>query len=391
MATLNAVIIKSKEGKNGRNKVRISVAHNGETRYIVTDITLDSSNEFRNGAVVKRPDAAMINTKIRGLLQRYQTAIDDLEYIDGLSCAELVFQLKNAENNKRRTLKSIYEEYIECSRAKQSSLATYKSSWNAITTYLPDKTIIDNISHQTVVGMDKKFRDHGLAPSTISAYMALFMSLVKYALRCGYVQFRADPFMGYHLPKGSPRQSWITVEEVKRIRDIDTTRKNIIRCRDMFMLSYYLGGINITDLLDINFNEQQKTLKYIRKKTDRLVKVNPYVEFDIPEEAKEIIAKYKAPDGKLKVINSKKEFLLKHIFTHNMPLLAEMVGVKGLIYYSARKSFSQHAFDLGINTGVIDYILGHKLDKVGNTLYNYVYVTPEMATEAIRKVLDNLK
>ena len=74
-----------------------------------------------------------------------------------------------------------------------------------------------------------------------------------------------------------------------------------------------------------------------------------------------------------------------------MPLLAEMVGVKGLIYYSARKSFSQHAFDLGINTGVIDYILGHKLDKVGNTLYNYVYVTPEMATEAIRKVLDNLK
>ena len=46
MATLNAVIIKSKEGKNGRNKVRISVAHNGETRYIVTDITLDSSNEF---------------------------------------------------------------------------------------------------------------------------------------------------------------------------------------------------------------------------------------------------------------------------------------------------------------------------------------------------------
>ena len=107
MATLNAVIIKSKEGKNGRNKVRISVAHNGETRYIVTDTTLDSSNEFRNGAVVKRPDAAMINTKIRGLLQRYQTAIDELEYIGGLSCAELVFQLKNAENNKRRTLKSI--------------------------------------------------------------------------------------------------------------------------------------------------------------------------------------------------------------------------------------------------------------------------------------------
>lgn len=47
MATLNAIVIKSKEGKNGKNKVRISVAHNGETRYIVTDIVLASSKEFK--------------------------------------------------------------------------------------------------------------------------------------------------------------------------------------------------------------------------------------------------------------------------------------------------------------------------------------------------------
>ena len=37
MALLNAVVLTSKSIKGGRNKVRISVAHNGETRYIVTD------------------------------------------------------------------------------------------------------------------------------------------------------------------------------------------------------------------------------------------------------------------------------------------------------------------------------------------------------------------
>lgn len=94
MALLNAVVLTSKTIKGGRNKVRISVAHNGDTRYIVTDIILDSNKEFKNGVVVKRADAAMLNTKIRSILQRYQSALDELEYINGLTCPELVFQLK---------------------------------------------------------------------------------------------------------------------------------------------------------------------------------------------------------------------------------------------------------------------------------------------------------
>lgn len=74
-----------------------------------------------------------------------------------------------------------------------------------------------------------------------------------------------------------------------------------------------------------------------------------------------------------------------------MKHLASLTGIKHLIYYSARKSFSQHAFELGINTSVIDYILGHSIGKGGSSLYHYVFVTPEKATEAVRQVLDNLK
>lgn len=74
-----------------------------------------------------------------------------------------------------------------------------------------------------------------------------------------------------------------------------------------------------------------------------------------------------------------------------MRKLAALTGIKNLIYYSARKSFSQHAFDLGISESVIDYILGHRVDKGGTSLYAYISVTPEKATAAIRKVLDHLK
>ena len=42
MAILSAVVVPGKALKGGRHKVRIAVAHNGETRYIVTDIQIDS-------------------------------------------------------------------------------------------------------------------------------------------------------------------------------------------------------------------------------------------------------------------------------------------------------------------------------------------------------------
>lgn len=391
MAILNAVIVPAKVLKNGRHKVRISVAHNGETRYIVTDITIDSMKEFRNGAIVKRPDAAFLNTKLRGLLQRYQGVIDELAYTNGLTCPELVYQIRNAGNYKHRTLLSIYEEYMANAHIKPGTAAGYRNIWRTFSGYLSEMMLVENVTHGTVLGLDKYLRGKGLKLTTVRNYLVFLMVLLNYAKRCGYVQFRVDPFAGYELPKMEVRQSWISVEDVKKIRDLKSTKPNIRKCRDLFMLSYYLGGINIIDLLKINFNEQTETLHYVRSKTETKPKMNKFVEFRIPDEAKQIIDTWKGPDGYLAVTKFQRKDYLHDFFTMNMRKLAALTGIKNLIYYSARKSFSQHAFDLGISESVIDYILGHRVDKGGTSLYAYISVTPEKATKAVRQVLDNLK
>ncbi|MBD5233699.1 MAG: hypothetical protein HDS65_05905 [Bacteroidales bacterium] len=391
MALLNAVVLTSKTNKGGRNKVRISVAHNGETRYIVTDIILDSNKEFKNGMVVKRADAAMLNTKIRNLLQRYQSALDELEYINGLTCPELVFQLRHAGSDKHRTLKSIYEEYVTHARIKPATKKRYHVLWNNIERYLGDKVLAEHITHVTILGFDKFLRDRKLTSSSVRNNVVFLMILLNYAKRCAYVQFRVDPFWGYDLPKMEVRQLWLSVDEVKKIRDLESSKPNIMKCRDIFMLSYYLGGINMIDLLDINFKEQTDIIRYVRKKTEQRPKLNKFVEFVIPEEAKAIINRYKGDDGYIKLTKYQKINKCHQFFRTNMPKLAEATGIKQLIYYAARKSFSQHAFDLGVSTSVIDYILGHRVDKSGTSLYAYITVTPDMATKAIRKVLDNLK
>ena len=156
------------------------------------------------------------------------------------------------------------------------------------------------------------------------------------------------------------------------------------------MLSYYLGGINMVDLEKINFNGTD-TIKYKRTKTADRPKINEFVEFQIPDEAKEIIDRIKGPDGRIQLTAPQRDDVCRQFFRTNMHKLAELTGIPQLVYYSARKSFAQHAFQLGIHPSIVDYILGHKIDKGGDTLFNYIFVTPEMATEAVRKVLDNLK
>lgn len=49
MATIYLTIVPAKALKDGKQKVRIAVSHRSQTRYIVTDVVLNSAKEWKNG------------------------------------------------------------------------------------------------------------------------------------------------------------------------------------------------------------------------------------------------------------------------------------------------------------------------------------------------------
>ena len=387
MATLNAVIVPAKVLKGGRHKIRISVAHNAETRYIVTNIIIDSDKEFKNGAIVRRADAAILNTKLRGIIQRYQDVVDELPNVSMLSCAELICQLKNAGNDRCRTIDSVFNEMMESSNIKPTTRHQYQIIWNVVSKLIEQNLLVEAINHVTILNLVNKIKKRGVSDSTLYNYLIFVKSIINYAKKLGYAQYKVDPFVGIQMPHTERRDAWLTTDEIKKIRDLDIKRDIQRTYRDIFMLSYYLGGINLVDLAKINFNEQTGTIKYVRTKTENRPKINKYVEFEIPEEAKEIINRLKDRDGLL----IKNYRYVTNYMRQVLRSIAEKTNIKKIIYYSARKSFAQHACELGVSNGVIDYILGHKLGGGGSTLYYYISVTPAQATAAIRLVLDNLK
>lgn len=390
MANLNAVIVPAKELKGGKHKIRIAVSHNSKTRYIVTDITIDSAKEFKDGRIVKRPDAAFKNTKLRGLLDKYQEAVDNLGFVESLSCEELVAQIKDHDRYRHRTVMSIYQEYISVKSLKASTLKDYDRTMRSICGFVGENTLMENISYSMVMGLEKYLRGKNNDNNTIRKKQLFLMCLYFYAQKSMYIPYKADPWFGYIFPEETARESWLTVAQVAQLRDYDFKCYEMNLVRDMFMLSYYLGGINMIDLLQINFDEANGHICFERSKTDRRAKVNKYVEFDIPDVALPLIKKYLQPDGTLFPKSKNRDLCFGPLFSYYFPKIKTELGFKELTYYTARKSFSQHALELGILECVIDFILGHKLNKKKTSLWHYVQVTSEKATEAVAQVCESL-
>lgn len=178
----------------------------------------------------------------------------------------------------------------------------------------------------------------------------------------------------------------ITIEEFNRIKDLKTRHRKLLLGRDMFLLSFYLGGLNFADLVNINFSGS--SISYERKKTINKKQGNKIVTLSIPNEARQIIRKYMKRSGKLDFGYKFSYPNMQRYICRCIKLLGEHLGIQtNMCYYSARKTFSQFAFDLGIRTEIIEYCIGQSM-KENRPIYNYVRVMQRQADAAIRRVID---
>mgnify|MGYP001705857653 FL=1 len=142
----------------------------------------------------------------------------------------------------------------------------------------------------------------------------------------------------------------------------------------------------------MQFNFKNKdTIEYIREKSKNTKKGDKKVSLTIPDEAKPIIKEWISKSGKLNFGYKYTYDNFRKYVTKEIGRLAEKIGIEShVVYYSARKSFVQHGFELGINLETLEYCIGQSM-KMNRPIFNYVKIMRKHADQAIRKILDNLK
>lgn len=393
MSNLFITIVPNLKLKSGNHTIRIAVTHSGQTRYIPTDVVISSEKEFKDGRIVKRPDKDMLNLKLRRILNSYEDKISQIQFADSLSCSQLISMLKGpiSETN-HRTLADIADEYLnqidEEERAKSHKM--YKLAIKRYLSYAGQNTLMEHITPLRINKYILELQKDKLSPTSINIYVTLLKVIINYAIKMQYVSFRVNPFITAKIPTARKRDTFITVEQLKRIRDAKLDQQHLIVVRDMFMLTYYLAGMNLVDILSYNFKDATE-MRFIRKKTRNMKSGDAVINFTIPEEAKQIISKYMDNEtGRLIFGRYKNYSSCYSSLARNIKTIAQIGGIDHYFtLYSARKSFVQHGFNLGIPLSTLEYCIGQSM-KEDRPIFNYVSIMKEHADKAIRQILDNI-
>lgn len=395
MVSIKLAVLKHTRAKDGSFKIRISIGHKSETHYIVTKYRVQSLRNFVNGQVVNQPDAAAINIKLRKILTDYDERLERIPNPGDYSCQQLRDMLEQMRPNITgitliQMTKIITDEMKKEGRLKTAFMREYHIE--QFCKYYGGDIILQNLTHYIISDYVIHLRNAGKSVAYTGMLVGALRTVINRGIRDGLVRYDIHPMAYYKEIKAEPHERDITVEEMRLIRDCKPPKKGERRSRDIFMLSYYLGGTNLIDLLNHDFRKRD-LFEYVRTKTKNRKSSNRVTSFSIPPEALPIIDKYMNPKtGLLDFRLTCKYETFMQVTTREIKHIAMKLGVKDwqkVSFYTARKSFVQHGFDLGCSLEVLEYCIGESM-KSNRPIFNYLKVMRKHADFAIRMVLDNL-
>lgn len=266
----------------------------------------------------------------------------------------------------------------------------YEQTARKIASY-DEKANFDTIT----VSWLREFERHCSKTMSINGMAILFRNI-----RSVFNQARKDgetdkyPFLNYKIRKEDTRKRNLSVEQLRQIAGIDCRNSQIEEYRDMFLLMFYLIGINSKDLFTATRRQLiNGRLEYRRAKTGKLysVKVEP--------EAMAIIEKYK---GKKYLLRIAEKYANHADYLHHMNNALHKLGMayteglgydkstkpiqEGLSTYFARHSWATIAAEIDVTFEVISAALGHSIANPTTAIY--INFNQNKVDEANRKVID---
>lgn len=394
MATVKFYLDKRRQKKDGTYPIKLNVFHNKQI-MIATQLSASEKEWNGNEYSVRAQNYKPRNIVARGIINKAETVIFTLEQQEKLKSTtdkalkKLIEDAISSKVENQKTFLYYLDEFVS-KKTNQGTKSIYTTTRNKIEEY---------DSYCTFESMDKSWLEN------FETWMAKTMKVNAYAIHLRNIRsvfnYAIDeeyttlyPFRRFSIKKEETRKRSLTAEQLRLLRDYPCEEYQI-RYRDMFMLMFYLIGVNAADL----FNAKHSALvngrfEYKRAKTGKLysIKVEP--------EAQAIIEKYKGKDYLLNIMD---EYGNYKDFLHRMGIGLKQIGEtdrKGLggkksrnplfpdlSSYWARHTWATVAAELDVPKEVIAHALGHSW---ANSTTTDIYIRFDMkkVDEANRKVID---
>lgn len=293
-----------------------------------------------------------------------------------------------------------FQKCIE-KKEKRKTILSYETSLKKLREADPllDTRTFEDIDEVYIENIDSTWKSAGLSTNSRAVYFRNIRSVVNDAIDEKLTTTYA--FRKFSIKKSPTKKRNLSVEELRMLRDYPIVNEFQKKYRDIFMLCFYLRGINAVDLLGLKkSNIRLGRINYIRSKTGK-----PY-SVKIEPEAKALLDRYKGRDYLIDVCDGAKtreEFEVKYEgFLQRMDRGLKKIGpytrsglggkkkidpiLPFLSQYWCRHTCATLMNELGYSNEIIACSLGH--DHGNPTTNIYIEYNEKKVDEANRALID---
>ncbi len=374
MATFKPVIFKGKDHikSDGTTNINIRVYHRKISQYISTPYYIPPEHMLESGGISPlHPNADTLDYEIGELIQKHKGNFIKLgtNRTSKMSCTELRdilismsepqsdfidfvdFSKKVVEGTKKKKTASWYD----------NSINSFKKFWKS------EKINACDVMANRIREYKEYLEKNDQEPGGISNYMrgirSLYNKCKKHYNKEDYniILIPNEPFKGVDIPEYKRKKKNVPVDIVRKIRDghFDTDWENI--GQDMFMIMFYLMGINVNDLFNLK-EPKYGRIEYERSKTDTDGNTHMYpLSIKVEPELQKLFDKYSSgyffSDIKTRYANS---YNFMRAINKGLKMISEKLDIPKITSNWARHSWASIARNKAkVSKADVDFCLGH--------------------------------
>lgn len=345
--------------------IELRIAFNSKQKYLSTGIRL-FPKEWQRGRVVNRLDATILNKTLNKLMNDVREVIYEMIDDDQIDIFAIPAKLA-AKRRKTMTFIEFYKEKAEIRKHGIGKIAQgrYDQVARTLEEFGEIKKFYD-LTPKNIIAFDKFLQKKGIqATSRWHNYHKYIRRFLSEAIREGFLT--TDPYHGVRLDHGNfdhTLDQFVTLEELKHIRELQMPSERLNRARDLFVFSCYTC-LSYTDLSHfdkalITEEDGKKVYNGHRDKTS--------VRFSIPllSPAVEILERYNGlPSGITKQKQTPGKIVSNTNLNKFLKEVAKIAGInKEISIKWARHTGATILLNAGVSPEVIAVVGGWKNTKV---------------------------
>jgi integrase len=376
-----SVLDTRREKKSGKFPVKFRITFQRKSVFYRANIDLttdewlsvtDPKHKNHNTLFAKR-----MRKQIDAGIESIQENVRSINEIQGFTFDKLDKRMgKVSKSELLNTFDQLINDNIE--KGKYNTSDWYKYSKKSIEKYSAGSTLkFKNIDTKWLDDFEQHLLKEGKSITTISMYLRALQAVINKGISDCYIKQSDYPFgkNKYRIPKEAPRKTALNLGQIKKILDYDPMTPNETFLRDIWIFSYLCNGINIVDLLKLQYsNIKGREITFSRQKTIRKIDKTKVRAIILPEMS-QIIEKWgneKKADNYIFPIlrhdlSPKQELLMTKNFTSllnkKMHRIGKLLDIGSITSYTARHSFATITKRSGASIEYISESLGHSDSK----------------------------